>query len=104
MVVPGFPAGFSKLRYADEAADAIGSLNKSVNAAENAGNVARKTTKNPYGAKGKSDHQNKVQELSNKANSEAQAGERVEVEKKNKGRRFQQASRCADYWHRWEDP
>lgn len=84
VVVPGFPAGFSKLRYADEAADAIGSLNKSVNAAENAGNVARKTTKNPYGAKGKSDHQNKVQELSNKANSEAQAGERVEVEKKIK--------------------
>jgi hypothetical protein len=40
VVVPGLPAGFSKIRYIDEAADAIGALTK---AADNAGDLAKST-------------------------------------------------------------
>ena len=40
------------------------------------------TTKNPHGSKGKPDHQNKVQELKEKALEEAKPGERVRVEEK----------------------
>ena len=39
-VIPGLPAGFSKLRHVDEAADAIGALAK---AADNAGDLAKST-------------------------------------------------------------
>ena len=40
-VVPGLPAGFSKLRHVDEAADAIGTFAKAANAADNAADAAK---------------------------------------------------------------
>lgn len=42
---------------------------------------AKKISKNPFGSKGKPDHQRKIQELKDKASSEMKSGERVETEK-----------------------
>ena len=39
-----------------------------------------KAVKNPFGAKGKLDHQNKVEELANQAEKELRFGERIETE------------------------
>ena len=80
-VVPGLPAGFSKLRHVDEAADAIGAFAKAAKATDNAADAAKKISKNPFGSKGKPDHQRKIQELKDKASSEMKSGERVETEK-----------------------
>jgi RHS repeat-associated protein len=41
--------------------------------------------KNPYGSKGKPDHQEKVKELENKAQNEARPGEKIEAGTKIKG-------------------
>ena len=41
VVVPGLPAGFSKLRHVDEAADAIGAFAKAANATDNAADAAK---------------------------------------------------------------
>ena len=40
-VVPGLPAGFSKLRHADEAADALAALAKAANTTDNAADAAK---------------------------------------------------------------
>ena len=40
-VVPGLPAGFSKLRHVDKAGDAIGAFAKAANAADNAADAAK---------------------------------------------------------------
>ena len=39
--MPGLPAGFSKLRHVDEAADAIGALAKAANTTDNAADAAK---------------------------------------------------------------
>ena len=77
VMLPGLPAGFSKIRHVDEAADALGALAKT----DNVTDAAKITTKNPFGSKGKPDHQHKIQELKDKANSEMKPGERVETER-----------------------
>ena len=41
VVIPGLPAGFSKLRHVDEAADALGALAKTANATDNAADAAK---------------------------------------------------------------
>jgi hypothetical protein len=47
--------------------------------------AAKKFGRNPFGSKGKPDHQRKVDELQKKAEKEARPGEQVQRERKIKG-------------------
>ena len=74
--VPFVPGGVGAVRAGAKAVNAAGGAIdavKAVDAAKDAG----KAVKNPFGAKGKLDHQNKVDELANQAEKELRAGEEV---------------------------
>jgi hypothetical protein len=65
---------------ADDIVDGVKALNRADDAAD-----ATKATRNPFGSKGKPDHQAKVEELANKAKGEARPGEQVVRERKIQG-------------------
>ena len=79
------PSGVSKVvKGADKAVDAIKATDRTIDAAK-AGDKAidaGKSIPNPYGSKGKLDHQEKVQELREHATKELRPGERIEQERK----------------------
>ena len=56
--------------------------NATANGESNSNNANQKSPPNPYGSKGKPDHQEKVKELEKKAREEAKPGETVRTEKK----------------------
>jgi len=68
----------------DKAADRIQAMRQTEKAADKAEDASSKV-RNPYGSKGKPDHQAKVDELAKKAEGELQPGEKVVRERKIQG-------------------
>ena len=83
VLVPFLPASLSKVRYVDDATELAGDVSKKINSVDEVRDVAKSKVKNPYGSKGKQDHQQKVQELNSKALGEANNDETVLIEKKD---------------------
>ncbi len=80
--VPFLPAGLSKVGRLDDAVEFTRDLSKANKSADEFGDVSKVKVKNPFGSKGKCDHQAKVEELKSLAEKEIKPNEQVLTEKK----------------------
>ena len=81
-LVPFLPAGLSKVGRLDDAVEFTRDLSKTNKSADELGDVSKVKVKNPFGSKGKCDHQAKVEELKSLAEKEIKPNEQVLTEKK----------------------